>query len=480
MSGTTEEKPDPQVGIELGDRIAALATRISIHESEFLRDLLEFDRARWWQNQRKRSCADWLSCRLGISLVTAREKVRVARALEVFTEVREGFAKGTLNYSQAREITRARVEDQAILIEAAREGTGARLTLIGQDLRRRRAAKKPPRAAERFVRWRTHESGMVSLEARLLPEEGQIVRSALEAAARQAAKGPDDAVASVTPIVTPIDEVHAARPAEAGVCEVELDTAPAKAVAPIAPVEIPPVAPVIPEQTSLALGPQKLADGFMSIMEGSIQAPGVGAFSLRHELGVLVDLSVLAGVDRGGDAERASLLQGMAIPAETARRLACHGTLRRIVTDERGLPLDLGRRYRTVSDSQLWALWVRDGGCSFPGCTTRIHLQAHHAVPWAEGGATDLENLVLDCRYHHWLVHEGRYKCRRINGRTVYFDPQGFEVRSEARLEGPREKGPPRGAAAGTQWKEVQRWVDRILGQSEAIRLRESSDRSVA
>ena len=50
----------------------------------------------------------------------------------------------------------------------------------------------------------------------------------------------------------------------------------------------------------------------------------------------------------------------------------------------------------------------RDGGCRFPGCTHDRWLHAHHIRHWANGGATDSENLVTLCGFHHRLVHDGR------------------------------------------------------------------------
>jgi hypothetical protein len=41
-------------------------------------------------------------------------------------------------------------------------------------------------------------------------------------------------------------------------------------------------------------------------------------------------------------------------------------------------------------------------------------LHAHHRVHFADGGATDLDNLVLLCTRHHRFVHEGRWRiCQR-------------------------------------------------------------------
>ena len=69
--------------------------------------------------------------------------------------------------------------------------------------------------------------------------------------------------------------------------------------------------------------------------------------------------------------------------------------------------LALGRSRRLVSRGQRRALMIRDGMCQFPGCHQLRHLDAHHVVAWARGGPTDLDNLVLLCRFHHTAVHEG-------------------------------------------------------------------------
>jgi hypothetical protein len=77
------------------------------------------------------------------------------------------------------------------------------------------------------------------------------------------------------------------------------------------------------------------------------------------------------------------------------------------IIDRHGDILALGRSRRLVSKPQRRALMLRDRVCQFPGCTRTRHLEAHHVVPWSHGGATDLDNLILLCRWHHTTVHEG-------------------------------------------------------------------------
>ena len=82
--------------------------------------------------------------------------------------------------------------------------------------------------------------------------------------------------------------------------------------------------------------------------------------------------------------------------------------------------LDLGRRTRVVTPAQRRALAVRDGGCVFPGCDRPPPwTDAHHLVHWLDNGPSNLDNLVLLCRRHHVLCHEGRWQLQRGPDGTV-------------------------------------------------------------
>jgi hypothetical protein len=56
------------------------------------------------------------------------------------------------------------------------------------------------------------------------------------------------------------------------------------------------------------------------------------------------------------------------------------------------------------------ALYARDRGCRWPGCTAQRFLHAHHVVFWSHGGPTALSNLVSFCSRHHRLAHEGGWR----------------------------------------------------------------------
>ncbi|MGH9112249.1 MAG: HNH endonuclease signature motif containing protein, partial [Acidimicrobiales bacterium] len=106
-------------------------------------------------------------------------------------------------------------------------------------------------------------------------------------------------------------------------------------------------------------------------------------------------------------------------------------------------PLDLGRSQRLVNRAQRRALRFRDGpGCAFPGCSAR-HVDAHHIEHWADGGATDIANLVQLCRHHHRLLHEGGYRAALIDNRPRFYRPDHTPIRPPD----PPPPDPTRGSA---------------------------------
>ena len=68
--------------------------------------------------------------------------------------------------------------------------------------------------------------------------------------------------------------------------------------------------------------------------------------------------------------------------------------------------LDVGRAKRLFTPGLLRALWLRDRGCTIPGCSAPPHwADAHHLVHWIDAGVTSLLNGALLCGRHHSIVH---------------------------------------------------------------------------
>jgi hypothetical protein len=112
---------------------------------------------------------------------------------------------------------------------------------------------------------------------------------------------------------------------------------------------------------------------------------------------------------------------GPNVSAVTSERIACDCSRVDIEECEHGEPLSIGRKSRVIPPAIYRVLKARDGGCRFPGCTHERFVDGHHIQHWSKGGETSLENLVLLCRHHHVLVHEGGFDCRRSDSGEIYF-----------------------------------------------------------
>jgi hypothetical protein len=105
--------------------------------------------------------------------------------------------------------------------------------------------------------------------------------------------------------------------------------------------------------------------------------------------------------------------------------LDCDSAVLGAVIDKRGEVLALGRTRRLVSKALRRALMIRDKMCQYPGCHQMRHLEAHHVVPWILGGPTDLDNLILLCRWRHTAVHEGGVSITRDGDGWGFTKPDG-------------------------------------------------------
>ena len=134
---------------------------------------------------------------------------------------------------------------------------------------------------------------------------------------------------------------------------------------------------------------------------------------------VHLDVGALTGDD--ADA-RARLEDGPVLAAQVAQCLGCDAEVV-TVSESCGLPIDVGRRRRVVSTRLRRALEARDRCCRFPGCAVPARMaHAHHIRHWAQGGRTDLANVVSLCGFHHRRLHGGIYAIRVQKDGTLRFE----------------------------------------------------------
>ena len=383
---------------ELGQQIASLSAHIDAATHRLLECIRLFDQAYGWHEQGSVSCAHWLAWRVGWDPGTARERVRVARALGNLPAIDEALRSGSLSYAKVRALTRvATVDNEAKLLEMALVATGAQLERLCRSYRAVLEGEREPGPKERSVRRRLLPGGMVKLELVLEPDEADLILRAVDRAR----------------------EVHAEQ---------------AELPGPDAPTErecVPDQPPREVEGVSAETPWPSRADGAVKLAESFLAChPVTGTGGERFQVIVHLDQELL-GPD---GAWTATLEDGTRVSAETLRRVACDCGL--VAARHDGEAMNIGRRARSIPPAIRRALMLRDCGCAFPGCTHTRFLHAHHIQHWLHGGHTSLDNLVMLCTFHHHLVHEGGWTISpAAEGALVFHSPAGTSLAPEA----PRE-----------------------------------------
>lgn len=330
-------------------------------------------------------CPRVLGWKCGIDLGAAREKIRVAHALENLPRISEALRTGRVSFSKARAMTRVATPDnEDYLLMIADHGTASHVERLVRNYRQVKRTEaleaENLRHDLRELTWHFDDDGSFVIKARLTPEQGARFRQALQAA---------------------MDAEHTERE------DVSAET---------------------PVATRRADALERMAEGFLAA--GTSSSTGGD----RCTLHVHTDPDTLRADGEGAQAELAA---GGRVCAETARRLGCDSGVVRWREAGDGTTLDVGRRTRSIPPAIRRALERRDQGCCFPGCTAHRYVDAHHIRHWADGGETKLDNLTLLCRHHHRLVHEGGYAVTMQSGGTpVFTDPAVIPTGPDTRFRG--------------------------------------------
>lgn len=145
------------------------------------------------------------------------------------------------------------------------------------------------------------------------------------------------------------------------------------------------------------------ADALLEVIARGVASPGAAPSTDRSKVVVTVDLPVLEERVRGSG----HTFSGQVLSAASVRRLACDAEVIPVVLGVDSAPLDVGRSRRLVPSAIRHAAWLRDGGCTYPGCTVPVSwCDAHHVTHWVDGGATSLDNTAMLCSRHHTVVHQ--------------------------------------------------------------------------
>ncbi len=129
------------------------------------------------------TAAHWLATAAGVEACTAREWIRIGKALTALSVATAAFAEGRLTYSQIRTLTRtATPENEAELVELIADIPAAEAGKAIAAWMNRNLAPDDIDAhqrASRAVKWRTDPDGMVVFTMRLQPDIAAILISLL-------------------------------------------------------------------------------------------------------------------------------------------------------------------------------------------------------------------------------------------------------------------------------------------------------------
>ncbi len=340
----------------------------------------EFDEIGGWCDVGMRSFGQWLSVSAGFDPRTGNELLRVGKALKELPLIAEAFAAGQLSFDKVRMVTRvAGPETDELMVGVARGATGRQLARICASLRRMQEAEAPQHDQKQLAKrglWTSHdEDGMMRLVAMLSAEDGAVVMAAIESitGSKPVPEQPD--------VPDPADDRWAARRSDALV----------------------------------AMSRHVLAGGADELVTSSAS----------RQVVVHVDVGVLTGEDPEG---RCFIEDGAPLSAAAARRIGCDCDIIAI-TERDGLPIDVGRQRQSTPTRLRRALEVRDRFCRFPGCGVPARrADAHHIKHWADGGPTDLDNLLLLCPFHHQRHHDGGFQIVKLPNGEVRFETHDGHV----------------------------------------------------
>lgn len=148
--------------------------------------------------------------------------------------------------------------------------------------------------------------------------------------------------------------------------------------------------------------PTRRADALLTIVERGVSAPEGTSQTTKAQVFVTIGLSELLSQAQGAGLT----MTGQVLSPGVVRRMACDGGIIPAVLGSEGEVLDQGREVRLFTPGQQRALWHRDQGCTFPGCTIPAQwCAAHHVQHWLHNGPTNVDNGALLCRRHHTHVH---------------------------------------------------------------------------
>ena len=405
-------EPAPVPLERLEAQICEIAGHLTAATCRFLVLLGDFDDRRGWASWDMNGCAQWLSWKCQMSSGTAREHVRVARALRHLPVIRQQIAAARLSYAKVRALTRiATPQTEQDLAEMAGPMTGNQLERFARAHRKVSTADDDQARVQRRLAWRVEDDGSLSGTFKLPPLEGTALLKALRAATGDLEHPHDDTTGrdAHTPAETE-KPLNIGGETSASLADALVAIAEAYLAGKIAAADNPDVYQVI-----VHVG----TDAAQDTADVSAETPG--AIADPGPARTRPDDPAAPGRCHADD--------GPAISQATASMLTCTATLSWMLHDHDGTLLDVGRRTRKPTAALRRAVLERDKSrCRYPGCDSR-RVDLPHIRFWSPGGQTSLPNMISLCRRHHRHIHEHRCMIATLTrGTFAFYSPDGIQI----------------------------------------------------
>lgn len=396
---------DPQVlsDEDLTHELIQAHHSMTTNQAAFVLSLAEFNRRELWRGFGATSAIAWLCRRLNIARSTAYSYFQTSLTVSRFPLICDAFLEGKLSYSQVQLLCRYLTEDNEYeLLVLALSRTVRELELILAGHPDNEADKKAGKKKESWLELWIDNDGDYRIEGRLSPSQGAKLSAGIKmgelASLTDLAELPPERLDDDEELGTLLEETEAASASRFG-----------------------------PTTRSNVLS------GFF----GMVNLARTAKHSAQRAPGAQVHVVLTE------DGHSFMPLNPKA-PSQSLVNLVNDAQVRGYLLDSKGVMLHMGRKRRLASQSQELALlvsWLFK--CATPSCPHTRFLEFHHITGWAEGGLTDVGDMIPLCSACHSMVTEGLIKIKEdptdasrllffFNDGTVYASiNRGLPVREE-------------------------------------------------
>ncbi len=329
----------------------------------------QVERTNGWKGQGAKSISEWLATETDCARYEAQSVVVLANQLQHLPVTQAALRSGTLSGTQAVEVARGAIvapntETQLLnlakhaTVRDLRDATNRVVAGATDEAERHRQVHK-----SRYLKSWTDTDGSFNLKARMTVANGALVMAALK----------------------PMQEEIFKQARKSGAHE-------------------------RPEAYA--------ADALMALCEkASASDSGAGASVTKTSrpnavMHIRVDIDAL----KRGRTEHGEICEiaGVGpIPVATATEYLGEAFLKLLVMDGTEIRT-IAHMGRAIPAKLRTAVEERDRVCQVPTCDMTMGLEIDHIVPFAEGGAASLENLVRLCKRHHLLKTHDGYRLIKI------------------------------------------------------------------